>query len=82
MHKENEEITFERQYNIQKHGEEGETTHRKDTRGVFYPNTKHLWALQIFNVVENEYTCSFIIVSLDKKKSELGRFPFWVQINT
>ena len=34
-------------------GDEGEATHREHTRGVFYPNTKHLWVLQIFNFVEN-----------------------------
>ena len=32
---------------------EGKATHREHTQGVFYPNTKHLWDLEIFNFVEN-----------------------------
>ena len=27
-------------------GDDGKVTHREYTKGVFYPNTKHLWALQ------------------------------------
>ena len=34
-------------------GDEGKATHREHTQGFFYPNTKHLWALQIFNFVED-----------------------------
>ena len=38
---------------VYKTGDEGKATHREHTQGVFYPNTKHLWALQIYNFVEN-----------------------------